>query len=267
VTALRPQIRDGDRLIVIADNCTDGTAAAAEAAGATVIERRDAERHGKGFAMEHGVRRLEADPPEVVIFIDADCEVSERIVDVLAGMACAHGRPCQGLDLLSPPAEPGLRDLISAFAFEVKNLVRPLGLSRLGLPCMLMGTGMAFPWGALRESLPAGESIVEDVEMGLNLVLKGHPPLFVPQEGVRGMLASGAGALSQRRRWEHGLLHVALTRAPKLLAQGLFRARPVLFAMGLDLLVPPLSLVFLAWALTAAAALGVALAGGGLAGA
>ena len=30
-------------------------------------------------------------------------------------------------------------------AFLVKNRVRPIGLMRLGLPCHLMGTGMASP--------------------------------------------------------------------------------------------------------------------------
>src|SRR5262245_25842959 len=36
---LRPQLRPGDRLVVIADNCTDGTALVARAAGADVVER------------------------------------------------------------------------------------------------------------------------------------------------------------------------------------------------------------------------------------
>src|SRR5687767_7881535 len=38
VTGLRTQLAPTDRLIVIADNCSDGTAAAARAAGAEVIE-------------------------------------------------------------------------------------------------------------------------------------------------------------------------------------------------------------------------------------
>ena len=39
---------------------------------------------------------------------------------------------------------------ISALAFLVKNQVRPRGLARLGLPCLLTGTGMAFPWAVIR---------------------------------------------------------------------------------------------------------------------
>src|SRR5262249_19653464 len=67
---LQPQSRPGDRLIVVADNCSDSTAAAAREAGAEVIERQDAERRGKGFALDFGLKHLEADPPAVVVVID-----------------------------------------------------------------------------------------------------------------------------------------------------------------------------------------------------
>src|SRR5437588_6109247 len=38
---IKPQLRPGDRLIVVADNCTDDTAAVASSAGAEVISRND----------------------------------------------------------------------------------------------------------------------------------------------------------------------------------------------------------------------------------
>ena len=53
---------NGDRLLVVADNCSDDTAAVARAAGAEVTERSDVERRGKGYALDHGVRHLAADP-------------------------------------------------------------------------------------------------------------------------------------------------------------------------------------------------------------
>src|SRR5450631_1992093 len=43
---LKAQLRAGDRLLVVADNCTDDTASAASAAGAEVITRSDLERIG-----------------------------------------------------------------------------------------------------------------------------------------------------------------------------------------------------------------------------
>src|SRR6476469_7481059 len=41
LAGLRSQLRPGDRLLVVADNCTDRTAAVARAAGAEVVERHD----------------------------------------------------------------------------------------------------------------------------------------------------------------------------------------------------------------------------------
>ena len=49
LAALWPQLEAGDRLLVVADNCTDRTAAVARAAGAEVLERRDPDRRGKAL--------------------------------------------------------------------------------------------------------------------------------------------------------------------------------------------------------------------------
>ncbi len=50
IEGIRPQLGDGDRLLVVADNCTDHTARVAAQAGAQVIERHNATQRGKGFA-------------------------------------------------------------------------------------------------------------------------------------------------------------------------------------------------------------------------
>ena len=42
-----------------------------------------------------------------------------------------------------------LEEINAALAFLVKNWVRPRGLFQLGLPCLLTGTGMAFPWSVI----------------------------------------------------------------------------------------------------------------------
>src|SRR5205807_1654519 len=98
-------------------------------------------------------------------------------------------------------------------------------------------------------------NIVEDMRLGIDLAAAGHPPCLCPQAEVSSALPSGdKAAVAQRRRWEHGHLQTLLTQAPRLLAAGLLRCRPGLFGLGLELSVPPLSLLFLLWALTLAGA-------------
>src|SRR4051812_30963422 len=72
ITALLGQLHRGDRLLVVADNCSDDTAALARQAGAEVIERHDLVRRGKGFALDFGVEHLARDPREIVVIVDAD---------------------------------------------------------------------------------------------------------------------------------------------------------------------------------------------------
>src|SRR5690606_5044606 len=73
---IKAQLSGDDRLLVIADNCEDNTASLARAAGATVLERTSEHERGKGFAISHGLKWLDADPPEVLIIVDADCTLS-----------------------------------------------------------------------------------------------------------------------------------------------------------------------------------------------
>src|SRR5258708_40020801 len=47
VRNVRDQLMPGDRVLVVADNCSDETAAAARTADAEVSEREDPERRGK----------------------------------------------------------------------------------------------------------------------------------------------------------------------------------------------------------------------------
>ena len=64
---IKAQLRSGDRILVVADNCTDDTAAIARTAGAEVTERHDPAKIGKGYALDWGLQHLSADPPEIVI--------------------------------------------------------------------------------------------------------------------------------------------------------------------------------------------------------
>ncbi|MEM7577156.1 MAG: glycosyltransferase family 2 protein [Planctomycetota bacterium] len=236
---------EGDRLIVVADNCNDDTAKIARGVeGVEVIERNDAERRGKGYALGAGMDALRSDPPAVVVIIDADCQLQPHALQRLAATAAAADAPTQCVYLLESPKDAGVLDQLSAFAFLVKNLVRQRGMMNLGQPALLQGTGMAFPWMVIDTAQLNTGHIVEDLVIGLNMLEAGHAPRFCIEARVTSPQAAKKAALTQRTRWEHGYLSTMLRRCPKLIAKGLL-GRPHLLAVGLDLAVPPLSLLVL----------------------
>lgn len=244
VADVKAQMRAGDRLLVVADNCTDDTATVAAAAGAEVVERNEPEKRGKGYALAWGLRHLAADPPEAVIVIDADCRVAEGMIDRLAATCAATRRPVQALDLMIAPPDSPINFKVAEFTWRVKNWVRPLGFRALGLPCQLMGTGMAFPWNLIRSADLASGSIVEDLKLGLDLAQSGSPAVFCPFPGVTSDFPSTVeGIQSQRLRWEQGHLGMMMTTVPRLLLSAIKRADLSLLALALDAAVPPLSLL------------------------
>lgn len=246
---LLPQLTAQDRLVVIADNCDDETAAVARKFGATAIERQDPDRRAKGYALDYGLRFIAANPPEVVVVVDADCVVHPGTIDQIARLAAARVRPVQATYLMKQSDNPGPKDAVSALAFMVKNLVRPRGLDRLGLPCLLSGTGMAFPWSVIREASLASSNIVEDMQLALDLAMAGHAPVFCLDAKVTGFLPQQKHAVkSQRTRWEHGHLQTLLTQVPRLLGASVRQKRFDLLAIALELSVPPLSLLVMMWA-------------------
>jgi cellulose synthase/poly-beta-1,6-N-acetylglucosamine synthase-like glycosyltransferase len=242
---LRGELDANTELLVVADNCEDDTPARAERAGARVVRRVDPTRRGKGYAIEFGLNELSKAPPDIVVIVDADCRVEPGSIGTLARRAHETGRPVQAEYLILPPRlEP--KTAVNALAFLIKNRVRPLGLARLGLPCQLTGSGMAFPWEVIRMAPPMGAYLVEDMLMGIELARLGKAPLFCPDARIESHLPTREQAQQgQRRRWEHGHLATLIDQGPRLVLEGLRRGNLDLLAMGLDLLVPPLTLFLL----------------------
>lgn len=267
VADVQSQLAVADRIIVIADNCTDETAATARGAGAEVIERYAPEHRGKGHALAFGTEHLQAEPPDVVVIVDADCRLTPGSLDALVAQAMRTQRPVQA-DYTMQPVENSPLSMISAFALLVRNRVRPRGLLQIGMPCHLTGTGMAFPWLVLRSAPDLGSNLVEDLAMGIELALIGYEPLLCAEAGVRSALPSGMrAASSQRRRWEHGQLATLFRYGPRLIRTGFAQGRLGLVVMGADLMVPPLALLVGLLGLVFVLAALVALLGGGSSGA
>lgn len=258
VSAARAVMRAGDRLLVVADNCSDDTAARARSAGAEVVERQDPDNRGKGFALAHGVATLAATPPDCVVILDADCEPQLGAIERIARIALARGRAVQACYLFRPDRAAGPVTRISNFAFMLKNRVRQRGMMRLAGTCVLTGSGMAFPWPQIAAADLANGEIVEDLVMGLRLGLAGLPPVYDDQAVVFSEGApSDEETVKQRRRWEHGFMGTALRYVPVLLRRNGRPGTRARLWTALHLTVPPFMLL-LALALLLAGLAGVA---------
>ena len=247
LTLLLPQLSPQDRIVVIADNCTDETAAIAREFGVTVLERQDSQRLGKGYALDYGLQFIQADPPDVVVILDADCQIEPGTIDKIASLAHNSGKPVQATYLMNQPDCPSLKDKVSMFALQVKNLVRLKGLNRLQYHCLLTGSGMAFPWSVIKEVSLAGSKTTDDMQLTVDLAIAGYSPIFCQDGLVTGRLMKNKDAQSQRMRWEHGHLEMILVEVPRLLKEFLRQGRFELLVLALDILIPPLSLLVMIW--------------------
>lgn len=258
LAAMRAQMRPGDRLLVVADNCSDDTAAVAHAAGAEVVERHSDDQRGKGYALAFGVDHLRAAPPPVVVIVDADCLLAPGALDALAADCQRRQAPVQACYLMGHAGLAGLTGRVAAFAWAVKNRVRPRGGERLGWPCPLTGSGMAFPWALIADAPLATGHLAEDMQLGLDLARAGHPPRFCEAAIVTSHFpASAQATTTQRTRWEHGHLGLIGQRAWPLAREAWRRRDRRLAAMALDLAVPPLALLVLLVAVLWLAAAGL----------
>jgi cellulose synthase/poly-beta-1,6-N-acetylglucosamine synthase-like glycosyltransferase len=244
---LLPQVSEPKNIVVIADNCNDDTAAIAREYGITVIERENSQLRGKGYALDYGLQFLEAQPPDIVVTVDGDCNVAPQTIERITRLAKKTNRPVQSTYLMEQPANPSSKDIISALAVRVKNLVRPSGLLRLGFPNLLTGSGMAFPWQVIRQISLANSKTVDDMQSSIDLAIAGYPTIYCDRALVTGRLMEKEAATSQRTRWEHGHIETLLTQSPRLLKAAIAQKRYELIMLALEIAIPPLSLLVMLW--------------------
>ncbi|QNP43111.1 glycosyltransferase [Sphingomonas daechungensis] len=202
--SLKAALGERMRLLVVADNCTDSTAEIGREAGVEVLERRNLDQRGKGFALAFAADHLRSDPPDVFAVMDADCCIDKASLQALVASASA-GRPSQTINLLRPDRSAPPLVQLSTFAFLIKNLVRQRGLQRMAGRVHLTGTGMAMPFSLFDASSHVRSSVVEDLALGLELSDAGHPPVLVTNAFVWSGGSTERGTLTQRRRWEGAL--------------------------------------------------------------
>ena len=251
----------GVRRIVVADNCSDKTAHIARSFDCEVLVRDEPTLRGKGFALAHAHDHLSINPPDVVIVLDADCQISIGGIEALARVVQTSGVAAQSVNLQFDRSRQGGLVDVSNFALLVKNLVRTRGLQRLSGSSSLFGTGMALPWRYFRRETLATDNIVDDLALTVELGRSGVRCRLVEEAVVGSPSANWGETINQRRRWEHGFLITGMTKALPLLALGLRQGSRRLCGYGLHLLVPPLALLMMLATLVLMVALAAAIMG------
>jgi len=238
--------RDQFRVIVVADNCSDSTAAVARAAGALVLERHDLSRRGKGYALAYAFDESVRDAfASAVVVIDADAEVSANLLEAFAVRIEGGARAVQAhYGILNP--ESSWRTQLITIAKGAFHVVRSRARERLGLSCGIRGNG----WCVTHELLGVAPfryySLTEDVEYGIVLGLLGCRVEYAGEAHADAdMAASEATARSQRQRWEQGRFQLVRARTLPVLAAAVRQRSLLCLDLALDLIVPPLSYVTL----------------------
>jgi cellulose synthase/poly-beta-1,6-N-acetylglucosamine synthase-like glycosyltransferase len=238
--------RDRFRILVVADNCTDATAAIASAAGATVLERTDATHRGKGYALLHAFTRSAADArADAIVVIDADSIVSANLLE---SFATRIERGAQALQthhgVLNP--DGAWRTRLLAIAFAAYHVLRSRARERAHLSCGIRGNGWCVTRPLLQRVPYQAFTLAEDLEFGIDLGLAGERVHYAAEaHASQEMVVDAKSAGKQRQRWEHGRYQLIRTRMLPLLRAALGRHSAVCLDLALDLIVLPLSYVAL----------------------
>jgi cellulose synthase/poly-beta-1,6-N-acetylglucosamine synthase-like glycosyltransferase len=216
---------------VIADNCTDSTAAIARAGGAQCLERTDIERRGKPAAIKWALDQIDYLRYEAVVIVDADTIVDSDFAAQIASTPRLREKAVQAYHGVCNPGDSALTRMGAVFSAARYQFEFPLK-SAAGLNVPLMGNGMCIGTEVLAERGWTAFSICEDWELYAQLTergvtIEGRPAARLFSQEARTLSQSS----SQRRRWAAGKLTVA-----RNLAKPLLRSKKISLHQKLDVI-------------------------------
>lgn len=242
-------------VFVIADNCTDSTAAKAREGGANVLIRKNEDKKGKGYALKWAFDEVlykdNADYDAIVIF-DADNLVSKNFLKEMNNKLCDGHKVIQGYIDSKNPEDSWITASYS-IAFWSANRLFQCSRWYLGLSCEIGGTGFCVDTKILKGIGWEATCLVEDLEFTMKLMLNGvkvgwaHEAVVYDEKPL-----TLAQSWKQRRRWMQGFADVCsryfvklFTKAVKekniaLLDCALYTLQPYLIITGGLMLLMPL---------------------------
>lgn len=238
--------QDKFRVVVVADNCTDATAAIASRAGAHVLQRQDPENRGKGYALDYAFKASRARKwADAVVVVDADAQVSSNILEAFAQRIERGDQAIQAHYGVSN-TNASWRTRLLSIAKAAFHIVRSRARERLKVSCGIRGNGWCVTHSVLDRVPYQAFSLTEDLEYGIALGMAGFRVAYADEAHSDAEMVSGEKASrKQRQRWEQGRFMLMRTKTLPLLTRAARNRSGVCLDLALDLLVLPLSYVAL----------------------
>lgn len=245
IEQIKRQIYPQDRydVFVIADHCTDRTIEFARSSGAIVLERNKGPRGRKAFALQWGISELLAQRHsyDAVIVLDADSLLDPLCLAAFAPFVSAGHQVLQGQHIIAHPIS-GRFAAVADIDMRLNNLLRNQAKMAMGLSARLMGDVMCFRWEIIERFGWPTESLGEDREFGLQLLLHGVRVHYVPQAISYGQAAPRwKDATQQRIRWYGGAQSIQTRYFWPLFRRALKGRDIAALDLLLELILPPYS--------------------------
>ena len=212
------------QVLIIADRCTDGTAAVAKSLNAQCFERFDGQA-GKGAALAWGIQEARNTQMvfDAVVIVDADTLADQDLLSAFNVELQAGRQVQQGYNYISNPwASPFTR--IMAVTGVLRNGRYYAGKTAVGLQGMLTGTGMCLGAGILERHGWTAFSVGEDWEFSVELLLGGEQIYFNPLAKTFAKESQNLQQAShQRLRWASGRYAVMGSKVRALIREGIRR--------------------------------------------
>jgi cellulose synthase/poly-beta-1,6-N-acetylglucosamine synthase-like glycosyltransferase len=210
--------RDRFDVVVVADNCSDGTAEIATQEGAIVWTRHSVGSRGKGHALRWALyEQSDLSAYDAVCLTDADNLVDPNFLEEMAGCLNSGDEVVQAyLDSKNPRDSWVSASYASAYWFMNRFWQR--ARITCGLSGALGGTGLCIK-ASLLSSLPwQARSLTEDLEYSTEVVLTGRRVFWTPRTRVYDEKPlSLRQSMPQRIRWLRGHWSTAFRYSPQLL--------------------------------------------------
>jgi cellulose synthase/poly-beta-1,6-N-acetylglucosamine synthase-like glycosyltransferase len=230
---------------VAADYCSDKTAVIARQAGAICLERNEGPRGRKAFPLQWLLQHIiqsERQYNAVVIF-DADSRVDTEFLSAMAAALQQGHVALQGQHIIANPSDSKFSRL-AAIDMCLNNLLRNQAKNNLGWSCRLMGDAMCLTTNLIRVYGWGSDSLAEDREFEMYLLLQGQKVRYVENAVSYGeAVTKWNEASKQRVRWYGGATQLRYKYAWPLLINGLNTVNLAALDRALELFLPSFSLL------------------------